>query len=67
MTKTNTIPVVDAGGRKLAPCHPARARRLLRRNKAFFITEGGSPTLRLLRHVPITNSSDDPSESTVPR
>ena len=34
MNATNHIPVIDASGQPLAPCHPARARQLLRRGRA---------------------------------
>ena len=34
MNYTNHVPVTDASGRPLAPCHPARARQLLRNGRA---------------------------------
>ena len=34
MNHTNYIPVTDASGQPLAPCHPARARQLLRNGRA---------------------------------
>ena len=35
MNHTNYIPVTDASGQPLAPCHPARARQLLRNGRAL--------------------------------
>ena len=34
MNTTTYVPVIDASGQPLAPCHPARARQLLRRGRA---------------------------------
>ena len=34
MNTTTHVPVIDASGQPLAPCHPARARQLLRRGRA---------------------------------
>ena len=34
MNTTTHVPVIDASGQPLAPCHPARARKLLRRGRA---------------------------------
>ena len=34
MNTTTFVPVIDAGGQPLAPCHPARARRLLDNGRA---------------------------------
>ena len=35
MNTTTFVPVLDAGGQPLAPCHPARARRLLDNGRAI--------------------------------
>jgi hypothetical protein len=45
------VAVIDAAGRTLAPCAPARARQLVRRGRAWFLTT--EPALiQLIHRVP---------------
>jgi hypothetical protein len=43
--------VIDAAGQTLAPCAPARARQLVRRGRAWFLTTE-PPLIQLIHHVP---------------
>jgi hypothetical protein len=46
-----SVAVIDAAGQALAPCAPARARQLVRRGRAWFLTTE-PPLIQLIRHVP---------------
>jgi 2-succinyl-5-enolpyruvyl-6-hydroxy-3-cyclohexene-1-carboxylate synthase len=45
------VAVIDAAGRALAPCAPARARALLRRGRAWLLTTD-PPRIQLTYRVP---------------
>lgn len=51
--------VLDADGKKLAPCHPARARRLIRTGKAD-VEENGPFQIRLRKRIeaPVVETAD---------
>jgi hypothetical protein len=44
------VAVIDAAGRALAPCAPARARQLVKRGRAWFLTTD-PPLIQLVRRV----------------
>lgn len=58
------VPVLNADGRPLSPCHPARARQLLHRSKARIVSRLPF-VIQLIRHVehpvfaPVTVALDD--------
>jgi hypothetical protein len=46
-----SVAVIDAAGEALAPCAPARARQLVRRGRAWFLTTE-PPLIQLIYPVP---------------
>jgi hypothetical protein len=46
-----SVVVIDAAGQVLDPCPPARARQLVRRGRAWFLTTE-PPLIQLIHHVP---------------
>lgn len=44
------VAVIDAAGQTLDPCAPARARQLVRRGRAWFLTTE-PPLIQLIHHV----------------